>query len=146
GAVSANQQTSASNGQNAYLFLGNSGTYLSTQSLDFPPDNTTANTTGQLLIATGVVGQTGAGLQPQILRVPTSVPLDQIRVNGNPTANAVLRVVNAAPGSNAITIYNEQGPVPINALSNITFGNYSSGSGTNSSYATITGGTYNLSV
>jgi len=146
GTVSANAQTSASDGQNTYLFLGNSATYLSSQAYNYPPDNTTSNTTGELLIATGVVGQSATNVEPQVLRVPTSVPLDQIRTNGNPTANAVLRVVNAAPGSNGITIYNEQGPVPLNALSGITFSNYSSGSGTTSNYATITAGTYNLSV
>ena len=144
--VSANQQTSASNGQNTYLFLSNSQTPLATQSLDFPPNDITANTTGQLLIATGVVGQTGNGIQPQVLRVPTSVPIALIRNNGNPNSNALLRVVNASPGTNGITIYNQQGPVPIQDLSNITFGNYSSGGQTSSNYATLTAATYNFTV
>ena len=146
GAVSANQQTSASNGQNTYLFLSNSATPLVTQSLDFPPNDIKANTTGQLLIATGVVGQTGTGIQPQILRVPTSVPIALIRNNGNPNSNALLRVVNAAPGTNGITLYNRAGAGSIQDLSNITFGNYSSGGQTSSNYATLIGGTYNFTV
>jgi hypothetical protein len=145
-AASANHQTSSGDGQNTYLFLSNSQTPIATQSLDFAPNDITANTTGQLLIATGVVGQTGIGIQPQILRVPTSVPIALIRTNGNPNSNALLRVVNAAPGTNGITLYNEQGPVPFTDLSNITFGNYSSGGQTSSNYATLTAGSYNITV
>ena len=147
GQVSSLHRASSDDAQNTYLFLANSATPLSTQKFDYPSDNTSANTTGELLVATGVTGQSGSA--PQLIYVRTSVPLGLIRNNGQPTANALLRVVNAAPGlTNNLSIYNDAGttPVVIGDLSNIAFGAYSSGGNTSSNYTTLLGATYALSA
>lgn len=144
GSVSANQQTGSGNGENTYLYLNGNLTYLASQSFDYPPDSTPANSTGELLVATGVVGQTGSTFQPQIVRVQTTVPTSLIVANGVATANTLLRVINAAPGTNPISVYNAQAAIP--DLSNIVFTHFSSGGRTTNNYTTLPGGTYNFTI
>lgn len=148
GQVSAIRRASTGDAQNTYLFLANSTTQQSVQKFDYPQDNTGANSTSELLVATGIVGQNSPA--PQLIYVRSSVPISLVRNgSGQPTANALLRVINAAPGTNnGISIFNEAGTTPavISDLSNITFGNYSSGGNTSSNYATLIGATYNLSI
>ena len=147
GNVSANQQRAVGDAQDTFLFFGNNPqTAVSAQKFDYKQDNLPVNSTGELLVAKGLVGQTSGEAAPALIYVRTSVPLDIIRSNGSPTANVLLRVVNALPDSGAITIFNEQGAAPITDLSGITFGNVSSGGNTHSNFATLTAATYNLTV
>lgn len=148
GQVSTTRRAGSGDGQNTYLFLANSATQQSIQKFDYPQDNTGANSTSELLVATGIVGQSSPA--PQLIYVRSSVPISLVRnSSGQPTANALLRVINAAPGTNnGISIFNEAGTTPaaITDLSNIAFGRYSSGGNTSSNYATLIGATYSLSI
>lgn len=147
GSVSPNQQRAVGDAQDTFLVFGNNPlTIVSAQKFDYKQDNLPVNSTGELLVAKGVVGQTAGDATPSFIYVRTSVPLDIIRQNGGPTANSLLRVVNAAPNSGDITVYNEQGTAPITDLSGIGFGNYSSGGNTHSNFATLTAANYNLTV
>ena len=144
GSVSSNQQTGAGNGENTYLYVINNPLYVSLQTYDYPPDSTPANTTGELLVATVIIGQSGGTYQPQVLRVQTTIPTSSIISNGVATANTALRVINAAPGSNPISIYNAQAAIP--DLSNIGFTHYSSGGNTINNYTILPGGTYTFTI
>ena len=147
GSVSANQQSAVGDAQDTFLVFGNNPqTAVSAQKFDYKQDNLPVNSTGELLVAKGIVGQTSGEASPGLIYVRTSVPLDIIRQNGGPTANVLLRVVNALPNSGAITIFNEQGTAPITDLANIAFGSVSSGGNTHSNFATLTAATYNLTV
>ena len=138
GSVSANQQRATGDAQDTFLVYGNNPqTSVSSQKFDYKQDNVPVNSTGELLVAKGVVGQTSGDADPNFIYVRTSVPLDIIRQNNSPTASVLLRVVNAAPNSGNITVYNEQGSAPITDLSGIAFGTFSSGGNTHSNFATL---------
>ncbi len=148
GQVSTTRRASSGDAQNTYLFLANSATQQSVQKFDYPQDNTGANSTSELLVATGIVGQSSPA--PQLIYVRSSVPISLVRNgSGQPTANALLRVINAVSDPNSsISVFNEAGATPaaIADLSNIGFGHYSSRGDTSSNYATLIGATYRLSI